>query len=106
MNIYDELTGELLTSPDETKGYLYDGQRVARHVEETEVILENTVGPKSPNGLRHRVPAHDEYEACKFYHTYTEDELKEREKPTLQEQVDANAAAIEELALMLAGGDA
>lgn len=99
MKIYDELTGAELTAPDESAGYLYAGQRVVRHVPEHDEILEGT------DGLRHRILAHDEYEACQYYHAYTAEERDEREKPTLQEQVDANAAAILELAQMLAGGE-
>lgn len=45
------------------------------------------------------------YEDCQYYHAYTAEEREELEKPTLQEQVDANAAAILELAQMLAGGE-
>ena len=44
-------------------------------------------------------------EMCIRDSAYTKEELAEREKPTLQEQVDANAAAILELAQMLAGGE-
>lgn len=62
-------------------------------------------------GLRHIIPAHDVYEDCQYYHAYTEAEIEaqkveqaESSKPTLQEQVDVNAAAIEELAAMIAGG--
>lgn len=105
MKIYDELTDAELTAPDESAGYLYAGQRVVRHVPEHDEILEGT------DGWRHRIPAHDEYEACHYYHAYTEEEIEaqnaeqaERSKPSLQEQVDANAAAIEELAAMMAGG--
>lgn len=46
------------------------------------------------------------YTKYQYYHKYTEEELSERRKPTLQEQLDANATAIAELALMLTGGDA
>ena len=105
MKIYDEITNEELTSPDMSAGYLYGGQRVVRHVPEHDEILPGT------DGWRHRIPAHDEYEACQYYHAYTEAEIEaqkaeqvESSKPTLQEQVDANAAAIEELAAMMAGG--
>ena len=105
MKIYDELTDAELTAPDESAGYLYAGQRVVRHVPEHDEILEGT------DGLRHRILAHDEYEACQYYHAYTAEEIEaqkaeqaESSKPSLQEQVDANAAAIEELAAMIAGG--
>ena len=74
MKIYDELTGAELTAPDESAGYLYAGQRVVRHVPEHDEILEGT------DGWRHRIPAHDEYEACQYYHAYTEAELAERDK--------------------------
>ncbi len=111
MKIYDEITNEELTSPDLSAGYLYDGQRVARHVAETTEIMAGTVTADCPQGLRRIIPAHDVYEACQYYHAYTEAEIEARKaeqaknsKPTLQEQVDANAAAIEELAAMMAGG--
>lgn len=105
MKIYDELTGAELTAPDLDAGYLYAGQRVVRHVPEHDEILEGTAG------WRHRIPAHDEYEACQYYHAYTEAEIEaqkaeqvESSKPSLQEQVEANAAAIEDLAAMMVGG--
>lgn len=111
MKIYDELTGAELTAPDESKGYLYTGQRIVQHVAETTEIMAGTVTADCPQGLRRIIPAHDVCEDCLYYHTYTEEEIEaqraeqaELEKPTLQEQVDANAAAIEELAAMMAGG--
>lgn len=111
MKIYDELTGAELTAPDESAGYLYAGQRVARHVAETTEIMAGTVTADCPQGLRRIIPARDVYEDCQYYHAYTEEEIEaqkaeqvESSKPTLQEQVDANAAAIEELAAMMAGG--
>lgn len=105
MKIYDELTGAELTAPDESKGYLYTGQRIVKHVAETTEIMAGTVTADCPQGLRRIIPAHDVYEDCQYYHSYTEEELDELKKPTLQEQVDANAAAIIELAAMLAGGE-
>ena len=88
MKIYDETTGAEIVVPDETKGYLYEGHRVVKHIEDAYEVMDGTVT-----------------EDCQFYHAYTAEELAEREKPTLQEQVDANAAAILELAQMLAGGE-
>lgn len=105
MKIYDELTGAELTAPDESAGYLYAGQRVVKHVAETTEIMAGTVTADCPQGLRRIIPAHDVYEDCQYYHAYTAEERDEREKPTLQEQVDANTAAILELAQMLAGGE-
>lgn len=108
MKIYDELTSAELTAPDESAGYLYAGQRVVKHVAETTEIMAGTVTADCPQGLRRIIPAHDVYEDCQYYHAYTEEEIEaqkaESSKPTLQEQVDANAAAIEELAAMIAGG--
>ena len=111
MKIYDELTGAELTAPDESAGYLYTGQRVVLHVAETTEIMAGTVTADCPQGLRRIIPAHDVYEDCQYYHAYTEAEIEaqkaeraESSKPSLQEQVDANAAAIEELAAMMAGG--
>lgn len=105
MKIYDEITNEELTSPDLSAGYLYPARRVAEHVPESREVMQGTVTEDNPQGLMCTIPAHDVYEDCQYYHAYTAEELAEREKPTLQEQVDANAAAILELAQMLAGGE-
>ena len=105
MKIYDEITNEELTSPDLSAGYLYTARRVAEHVPESREVMQGTVTEDDPKGLEHIISGYDVYEDCQFYHAYTAEELAEREKPTLQEQVDANAAAILELAQMLAGGD-
>mgnify|MGYP004678865729 FL=1 len=105
MKIYNEITNEELTSPDLAAGYLYTARRVAEHVPESREVMQGTVTEDDPQGLMHIISAHDVYEDCQYYHAYTEEELAEREKPTLQEQVDANAAAILELAQMLAGGE-
>ena len=110
MKIYDELTGAELTAPDESAGYLYAGQRVVRHVPEHDEILEGT------DGWRHRIPAHDEYEACQYYHAYTEAELAERDKltteqrlDTVEQRTDALESANDDIILMMAdliGGEA
>lgn len=105
MKIYDETTKAELTAPDLTKGHLYAGRIVTGHTEDAYEVMEGTVTEDCPDGLRRFIPGHDLYEDCQFYHAYTAEELAEREKPTLQEQVDANAAAILELAQMLAGGE-
>jgi hypothetical protein len=105
MKIYDEITNEELTSPDLSAGYLYTARQVAEHVPESREVMQGTVTDDDPQGLICIIPAYDLYEDCQFYHAYTAEELAEREKPTLQEQVDANAAAILELAQMLAGGE-
>lgn len=104
MKIYDELTDAELTAPDESKGYLYAGQRIMKHVAESTEIMAGTVTADFPQGLRRIIPVHDVYEDCLYYHAYTTEELEEQRKPTLQEQVEANATAIEELAAMIAGG--
>ena len=104
MKIYDEITNEELASPDLSAGYLYTARRVAEHVPESREVMQGTVTEDDPQGLMRIIPAHDVYEDCQYYHAYTEAEQAESSKPTLQEQVDANAAAIEELAAMIAGG--
>ena len=105
MKIYDEITKAELTAPDLTKGHLYAGRMVTGHVEYSYEVMAGTVTVDCPEGLRRFIPGHDVYEDCQYYHAYTAEERAEREKPTLQEQVDANAAAILELAQMLAGGE-
>lgn len=109
MKIYDELTGAELTAPDESAGYLFAGQRVVKHVAETTEIMAGTVTADCPQGLRRIIPAHDVYEDCQYYHAYTAEERDEREKPTLQEQVDALESANNDIILMMAdliGGEA
>jgi hypothetical protein len=104
MKIYDEITKAELTAPDLTKGHLYAGRMVTGHVEDTYEVMPGTVTGDCPEGLRRFIPGRDIYEDCQFYHAYTAEELAEMTKPSLQEQVDANAAAIAELAMMMAGG--
>lgn len=105
MKIYDENTKKEIQNPDLTKGFLYEGIIVIGRTEPEVVVMPGTVTEENPQGLRRIIPAHDVYEDCQYYHAYTEEELAERDKPTLQEQVDANAAAILELSQMLAGGE-
>lgn len=105
MKIYDEITKAELITPDLDKGYLYARRMVTGRTEDAYEVMEGTVTKDCPDGLRQFIPGHDLYEDCQFYHAYTEEELAARKKPTLQEQVDANAAAILELAQMLAGGE-
>lgn len=87
MNIYDEITGELLSDPDLSLGRLYDGTRVSVHHDEVPPVIETGIlqGTESCNdgkGLRGPIvktpgiPAWDEYEDCQYYHTYTKEELE------------------------------
>ena len=39
-----------------------------------------------PNGLRRLIPGHAVYEACQFYHTYTDEEIKRMEEQAAAEQ--------------------
>ena len=82
MKIYDETTKEELTeeSCDLEKGYLYDGQMKTGHVEVTYKVMEDSVSDLWPEGMREEIPAHDTYEDCQYYHTYTEEELESRKK--------------------------
>ncbi len=92
MKIYDETTKEELTeeSCDLEKGYLYDGQMKTGHVDVTYRIMDDSVSELWPEGMREEIPAHDTYESCKYYHTYTEGELEARK------QAEAERAAAEE----------
>lgn len=88
MKIYDEITKEELTAPDESKGYLYDSQIKTGMTEDTYEVMEGTVTEDCPNGLRRLIPGHAVFEACQFYHTYSEDELKRMEEQAAAEQAD------------------
>lgn len=86
MKIYDEITKEELTAPDESKGYLYESQIKTGMTEDTYEVMEGTVTEDCPNGLRRLIPGHAVFEACQFYHTYTDDEIKRMEEQAAAEQ--------------------
>lgn len=93
MNIYDELTDELIEGdPDLSLGYTYPGRRFLAHHEAVEEVshLEVMPGTEAMNGgkgLRGKVvdvpatAAWDEYEDCLYYHTYTDEELAAMRPP-------------------------
>lgn len=86
MKIYDEITKEELTAPDESKGYLYESQIKTGMTEDTYEVMEGTVTEDCPNGLRRLIPGHAVFEACQFYHTYTDEEIKRMEELAAAEQ--------------------
>lgn len=86
MKIYDEITKKELTAPDESKGYLYDSQIKTGMTEDTYEVMEGTVTEDCPNGLRRLIPGHAVFEACQFYHTYTDEEIKRMEEQAAAEQ--------------------
>lgn len=109
MKIYDEAGALLAGEPDLAAGYLTHEQRLVTHhrAVKEKSHLEVMVGT---DGLRRKVvdtparAAWDEYETVGMYHLYTPEELAARNAPTIDQQVEAMAAAIEELAGMMAGG--
>ena len=86
MKIYDEITKEELTAPDESKGYLYESQIKTGMTEDTYEVMDGTVTEDCPNGLRRLIPGHAVFEACQFYHTYTDEEIKRMEEQAAAEQ--------------------
>ena len=86
MKIYDEITKEELTAPDESKGYLYESQIKTGMTEDTYEVMVGTVTEDCPNGLRRLIPGHAVFEACQFYHTYTDEEIKRMEEQAAAEQ--------------------
>lgn len=86
MKIYDEITKKELTAPDKSKGYLYDSQIKTGMTEDTYEVMEGTVTEDCPNGLRRLIPGHAVFEACQFYHTYTDEEIKRMEEQAAAEQ--------------------
>ena len=98
MKIYDEITKEEITSEiDTSKGYTYNGKVVSGHVDETKVIMEGSVNEFWPDGMKRIIPGYDIYEECKFYHAYTEEELKQIEADKDQkEKEEAEDAAKEQ----------
>ena len=110
MKIYD-LNGNLLAAdPDLALGWVEHQQRLVAHHEAVEEQSHLEIMPGT-DGLRHKVvdaparAAWDEWETVGVYHPYTPEELAHRAAPSLEQQVEANAAAIEERAVLLAGGE-
>lgn len=89
MKIYDEITQELLESPDLTAGCLYDGVIVVGHEPERVEVMEGTVTAARPDGLRRIIPAHDITEPCQWYHKYTEAELAAMQPPDVEKRLAA-----------------
>lgn len=100
MKIYDELTNEELISPNLNVGYLYTSRRIVGHVDDSYEIMEGTITEKCPDGLRRLIPAHNIYEDCQFYHTYTDAEIAERNKPTLDDRITTVEAQATYTAMM------
>lgn len=108
MKVYDE-TGQLMaTVPDLAKGWLENTQRLVKHhpAQEEKSHVEAMPGT---TGLRHLVidqparDAWDEYEPVQIYHLYTPEELAERNKPTLEQRVEAAETALLEVMLKQGG---
>lgn len=110
MQIYDTDGNLLAGEIDYAKGYMTTQQRLVKHHEATPERSHLEVLPGT-DGLRHKVvdtparPAWDEHENVGIYHEYSAEELAQRNAPSLGQQLEANAAAIEELAAMIAGGE-
>lgn len=100
MKIYDEITNEELTSPDLSAGYLYTTRRVIKHVPESREVMEGTITEDNPKGLEHIIVAHDIYENCQFYHAYTDAEIAECNKPTLDDRITTVEAQATYTAMM------
>lgn len=92
MNVYDELTKELLEEPDLKAGYTYPGRRLVAHHEAVNPVTKIDILPGTEHcnggaGLRGTIvvtpgtPARDEYEDCQYYHRYTEEELAAQHPP-------------------------
>lgn len=86
MKIYDEITHEELSTPDESKGYLYQSRICTGRTPDTYVVMEGTVTEENPNGLRKVVHGYETFEDCYMYHTYTEEELFQKSKAEEEEQ--------------------
>lgn len=107
MKIYDEAGQLMAEAPDLAKGWLEDTQRlVQHHPAQTEKCHVEIM--RGTNDLRHRVldqpeqAAWDEYESVQVYHPYSPEDLAEREKPTLEQRMEAAENAL--LEVMLRGG--
>ena len=108
MKIYDEITKKEITNEiDTSKGYTYDSRIVTGHVDDTYEIMEDSVSEDWPDGMNRSIPGYDVYEECKFYHAYTEEELKaiQDEKDKLAKE-EADRLAAEEAAKVAAKAQA
>ncbi len=108
MKVYSEAGQLLTTTPDLKKGWLEHTQRLVKHHPAQEEISHTEVMPDT-DGLRHLVidqparEAWDEYEHILVYHSYTPEELAERNKPTMEQRMEATETALLELMLKQGG---
>lgn len=108
MKVYDEAGQLLASAPDLQKGWLENTQRLVKHHPAQEEKSRVEVMPGT-TGLRHLVidqpaqDAWDEYEPIQVYHPYTPEELAERNKPTLEQRVEAAETALLEVMLKQGG---
>ena len=97
MKIYDEITREEITDPDLSAGYVYDGFIVTGRTEERYEVMEGTITEDRPEGLRRLIPAQDITEPCQWYHTYTEEELEQKQGgETVDTDINKRLAALED----------
>lgn len=105
MNVYDDITKEIIDAPDLTSGYLYDGKYLVAHHEAVDPvtridILPGTEHCNNGKGLRGVIivspgsDAWDEYEDCQYYHKYTEDDIEKEKEIKIKEISDACNTAI------------
>ena len=87
MAIYDAITREPVEFPDLEKGYLVDGTIITGYTTE---VSPNTITDTRPNGIKNRVPVHEE---CQWYYPKPE----EPETP-VKPGGSADAATWDELA--------
>lgn len=77
MKTYDEITKKEIQNPDLTKGFLYEGTIVTGKTEPKTIIMNGSVTSDRLEGLREYKPAEDIVEACRYYHTYTEEDIQQ-----------------------------
>lgn len=94
MKTYDEITRELIETPDLEAGYLYNGVIVTGRTETHYEIMPGTVTENRPDGLRRLVPAQDMTEPCQWYHAYTEEDKQAAVSNKLSELSSACNAVI------------
>ena len=98
--IYDEKTGlVLMEDPDLTKGYIYDRVEVIGHHEE---LMPGTEGMGIDGHGLYKII--EDTKTKKFYHAYTEEEIKAKqtadtETKTVETRIASLEVAVDQLTL-------
>lgn len=101
MPIYDELTNEIISNPNLEKGKVYFETHIISHEDEVIRVMEGTITPETPEGLKEYIPARDITEQIQKYHAYTPEELVTQQQEKINSSQKTYLTDDEKIRLLL-----